>query len=50
MNLIHSESHFNCIKIPLLSYFSDHIRQFGNIPMYSTECGELKHKKQIKDG
>jgi len=34
----------------LLSHFGDHIRQFGNIRMYSTEIGELPHKTQIKDG
>ena len=50
MDLIHSESHFNFIKIHLLSHFSDHIGQFGNIPIYSTEFGELAHKEQIKDG
>jgi len=50
MALVHRESHFNFIKIHLLSHFSDHIRQFGNIPMYSMEFGELAHKEQIKDG
>jgi len=50
MDLIHRESHFNFIKIHLLSHFSDHIRQFGNIPINSTELGELAHKEQIKDG
>jgi len=49
MDLIHTESHFNFIKMHLLSHFGDHIRQFGNIPMYSTEYGELAHKEQIKD-
>ena len=49
MDLIESESHFNCIKNHLLIHFGDHIRQFGNIPMYSTEYGELAHKEQIKD-
>ena len=49
MDLIHSESHFNFIKMHLLIHFRDHIRQFGNIPMYSTEYGELAHKEQIKD-
>ena len=34
----------------LLSHFCDHIRQFGNIPMYSTEIRELSHKTQMKDG
>jgi len=50
MDLIFCESHFNFIKMHLLSHFSDHIRQFGNIPMYSTEFGELVHKSQIKAG
>ena len=50
MDMIHGETHFNFIKMHLLSHFCDHIRQFGNIPMYSTEIGELDHKTQIKDG
>jgi hypothetical protein len=50
MDLIFCESHFNFIKMHLLSHFCDHIRQFGNIPMYSTEFGELAHKTQIKAG
>ena len=49
MDLIHTESHFNIIKMHLLIHFGDHIRQFSNIPMYSTEYGELAHKEQIKD-
>jgi len=36
MDMIHTESHFNFVKMHLPSHFSDHIRQFGNIPMYST--------------
>jgi len=50
MDLIFFESHFNFIKMHLLSHFCDHICQFGNIPMYSTEFGELLHKTQIKAG
>jgi len=50
MDLIFCESHFNFIKMHLLSHFCDHIRQLGNIPMYSTEFGELTHKTQIKAG
>jgi len=50
MDMIHTESHFNLVKMHLLSHFSDHIRQFGNIPMYSTEFGVLAQKEQIKDG
>ena len=49
MDLIQSESHFNFIKVHLLIHFGDHIRQFGNIPMYSTEYRELAYKEQIKD-
>ena len=49
MDFIQTESHFNFIKMHLLIHFGDHIRQFGNIPMYSTEYGELAHKEQIKD-
>ena len=50
MELVHAESHFNFVKMHLLDHFRDHIYQFGNIPMYSTEFGELAHKDQIKDG
>jgi len=50
MDMIHGESHFNFIKMHLLSHLSDHIRQFGNILMYSTEIGELAHKTQITEG
>jgi len=50
MDLIFCESHFNFIKMHLLSPFCDHIRQFGNIPMYSIEFTELGHKTQIKAG
>ena len=49
MDLIYSESHFNCIKMHLLIHFGNHIRQSGNIAMYSTEDGELAHKEQMKD-
>jgi len=50
LDLLRSESHFNFIKMHLLCHFCDHLRQFGNILMYSTEIGELAHKMQIKDG
>jgi len=50
MDLIFCESHFNFIKMHFLSHFCDHIRKFGNIPMYSTEFGELAHETQIKAG
>jgi len=50
MDMIHGESHFNFIKMHLLSHFCDHISQFGNIRIYSTEIRELAHKTQIKEG
>jgi len=50
MDLFICESYFNFVKMHLLSHFCDHIRQFGNIPMYSTEFGQLAHKTQIKAG
>jgi len=50
LDLVCGESHFNFIKMHLLSHLCDHIHQFGNIPMYSMEIGELAHKTQIKDG
>ena len=49
-DLVRGESHFNFIKMHLLNHFCDHIRQFGNIPMYSTEIGALAHQTQFKDG
>jgi len=49
MDMIHTESHFNFVKMHQLSHSSDHIRQFGNIPMYCMEFAELAHKEQIKD-
>ena len=50
MDMLNAESHFNFVKMHLLSHFCDHILQFGNIPMYSPEMGELAHKTQIKKG
>jgi len=48
MDMINVESPFNFFKMHLLSHSCDNIREFGNIPMYSTEIGELAHKTQIK--
>jgi len=50
LDLVSGESHYNFIKMPLLRQFCDHIRQFGNIPMYATEIGDLTHKTHIQDG
>jgi len=50
MDMINAESHFNFVKMHLLSHFYDHICQFSNILMYSTKIGELGLKTQIKEG
>jgi len=50
LDFVRGESHFNFIKMHLLSHFCDHIRQFGNILIYSMEIGELAHRTRIKDG
>jgi len=50
MDLIFCASHANFIKMHLLSQLCDHIHQFVNIPMYSSEFGELVDKTQIKAG
>jgi hypothetical protein len=43
-------AHFNFPKLHLLSHFSNVIRRFGTLPMWSTECTEMAHKEQIKKG
>ena len=48
--ILQNKSHFNFIKLHLLVHYCSHIRKFGNIPMYSTDVGELAHKVQIKEG
>ena len=45
IDLIYSESHFNFIEMRLLIHFVDHIPQFGNYPIYSTEYRELALKE-----
>jgi len=49
MELIHSESNFNFVRMHLISHFRDHSYMFGNIPMYSSVYGEFAYKEQIKD-
>jgi len=49
MHLIHAICNFNFLKMHLISHFHDHIYQFNNIPIYSTEHEELAYKEQIKD-
>ncbi|KAI5848606.1 hypothetical protein DFP73DRAFT_474133, partial [Morchella snyderi] len=42
------ESDFNFPKLHLMSHFTEHIRQYGNIPDYSTESCETAHRDQLK--
>ena len=48
--IFQNKSHFNFIKLHLLVHYCSHIQKFRNIPMYSTDVGELAHKVQIKEG
>lgn len=48
--ILRNKSHFNFIKLHLLVHYCSHVRKFGNVPMYSTDVGELAHKVQIKEG
>ena len=49
MDLIHGESDFNFMKIHLLSHFSHHISQFGNLRMYYKDFDQFAHKEQKKE-
>ena len=48
--ILRNKSHFDFIMLHLLVHYCSHVRKFGNIPMYSTDVGELAHKVQIKEG
>lgn len=50
VEIFRNKSHFNFIKMHLLVHYCSHVEKFGNIPMYSTDVGELAHKVQIKEG
>ncbi|KAH8153123.1 uncharacterized protein LAJ45_02710 [Morchella importuna] len=47
---IREESHFNFIKMHLLSHFREYVEGFGNIPMpvFSIDVSELAHRQQTK--
>lgn len=46
---IQEPSHFNFIKIHLLSHFWQHVERFRNIVKYSTDISELAQKEHIKE-
>jgi hypothetical protein len=48
LDIYRQESHLNFILMHLVTYLIAHIRQFGNIPAYSTVVGEASHREQIK--
>ncbi|KAI5845806.1 hypothetical protein DFP73DRAFT_526338 [Morchella snyderi] len=47
-DILREESDFNFPKLHLMSIFTEHIRQYGNIPDYSTESCETAHRDQLK--
>jgi len=49
MEFIHSKSNFTFLNMHLIYLFHDQFYMFGNIPIYSTDNGQLAHKEQIKD-
>lgn len=46
---LQESSHFNFVKMHLLTHFQQHLERFCNILMFSTEVSELVHEDQIKD-
>ncbi|RPB06759.1 hypothetical protein P167DRAFT_477501, partial [Morchella conica CCBAS932] len=42
-------SHFNFIKLHVLTHHREHVERFGSIPQYSTDISELAHLRQIKE-
>ena len=48
--ILRNRSPFDFIKIHLLVHYCSDVQKFGNIPMYSTDVGELAHKVQVKEG
>ncbi|KAL0630702.1 hypothetical protein Q9L58_010450 [Maublancomyces gigas] len=48
-HVLRNDSHFNFIKMHLLTHFAANIKKFGNIPMWSMEIGDTSHEEIIKD-
>ncbi|KAH0602483.1 uncharacterized protein H6S33_008822 [Morchella sextelata] len=46
---IRERSHFNFIKLHVLTHYREHVERFGSIPQYSTDISELAHMRQILD-
>jgi hypothetical protein len=46
---IQERSHFNFIKLHVLSHYREHVECFGSILQYSTDISELAYIRQIKE-
>jgi hypothetical protein len=46
---IRERSHFNFIKLHMLSHYREHVKRFRSIFQYSTDISELAHARQIKE-
>ncbi|KAH0603165.1 uncharacterized protein H6S33_008169 [Morchella sextelata] len=46
---IRERSHFNLIKLHVLSHYREHVKRFGSILQCSTDISELAHVRQIKE-
>jgi hypothetical protein len=46
---LRERSHFNFIKLHVLSHYREHVERFGSIPQYSTDISELVYVRQIKE-
>ncbi|KAH0605688.1 uncharacterized protein H6S33_004910 [Morchella sextelata] len=46
---IRERSHFNFIKLHVLTHYREHVERFESIPPYSTDISELAHVRQIKE-
>jgi hypothetical protein len=46
---IRERSHFNFIKLHVLSHYREHVKHFGSISQYSTDISELAQVRQIKE-
>jgi hypothetical protein len=46
---IRERSHFNFIKLHVLTHYREHVERFGSIPQYSTNISELAHVLQVKE-
>jgi hypothetical protein len=46
---IRERSHFNFIKLHVLTHYRKHVERFGSIPQYCSDISELSHVRQVKE-